>query len=57
MKRELDMWMRMLASVKSGANVTERFVVLKTFLENMVGAALQEEMLKTVKDQVTLQNL
>ena len=57
MKRELLAWMRMLASVKSGANVTEQFVMLKKFLENMFGAALQDEMLKAVKEQVTLQSL
>ena len=54
MKRELLMWMRMLAGVKSGVQVTEHFVMLKKFLENIVGAALQEEMLKTVKEQVML---
>ena len=52
MKTELLMWMRMLASVKSGVKVTEHFVMLKKFLENMVG--VQEEMLKTVKEQVML---
>ena len=57
MKRELLMWIRMLASVKSGANITEHFVMLKKFLENMVDAAPQEEMLTTIEKQVILQNL
>ena len=57
MKRELHMWMRMLASVKAGANITEHFVMLKKFLENMVDAAPQEEMLATIEKQVILQNL
>lgn len=56
MRSELLLWMRMLAGVKSGTKVTERFAMLKKFSENMVDAAQQEEMLKTVKEQVTLQN-
>lgn len=50
--RELLCWMKMLASVKSGANVTERFVMLNTLARNLGDVALQEVLLKTVKDQV-----
>lgn len=50
--RELLCWMKMLASVKSGANVTERFVMLNTLARNLGDDALQEVLLKTVKDQV-----
>lgn len=57
MRNEVLMWMEMLSSVKSGTKVTERFVKLKKFAENMVEAAQQEEMLKIVRKQVMLLNL
>lgn len=55
--KELLQWMKMLASVKSGTRVTERFVMLRTSAEKVVDSGLQGEMLKTVQKQVRMLNL
>ena len=56
-RRELLQWMKMLASVNSSTGVTERFVMLKTSAEKVVDAVLQGDMLKTVKDEVSMLKL
>lgn len=49
--------MKMLASVNSSTGVTERYVMLKTSAEKVVDAVLQGDMLKTVKDEVSMLKL
>ena len=52
---EVRNWVKMLASINK--KMTERFVMLKNFIEKLDGAAVQENLLKTAKDQVCMLNL
>lgn len=57
---EVRSWVKMLASINSSTinkKMTERFVMLKNFVEKLDGAAVQENLLKTAKDQVCMLNL
>lgn len=55
MMAEVRNWVKMLASIN--VIMTERFVMLKNFVEKLDDAAVQEDLLKTAKDQVCMLNL
>ena len=57
MMGEVHNWVKMLASIDSGIKVTKHFVMLRNLAETLDNAALQEDLLKTVKDQVSMLNL
>ena len=55
MMAEVRNWVKMLASIN--VIMTECFVMLKNFVEKLDDAAVQEDLLKTAKDQVCMLNL